>query len=79
MASFRVNAGFGIGPGARVAVLGRLVHSLSLYGAIEGLHLGAEVHLLEGGQDYDLLGWSRDEDDRLVIFTESLKTLEALS
>ena len=44
--SFAVNAGFGIGPGARVAVLGRLVHSLSLYGAIEGLHLGAELHLL---------------------------------
>jgi long-chain acyl-CoA synthetase len=45
-ASFAVNATFGIGPGARVAVLGRLIHSLSLYGAIEGLHLGAEVHLL---------------------------------
>jgi long-chain acyl-CoA synthetase len=45
-ASFAVNARFGIGPGARVATLGRLIHSLSLYGAIEGLHLGAEVHLL---------------------------------
>ncbi|MFN3575775.1 MAG: AMP-binding protein [Tabrizicola sp.] len=45
-ASFAVNAGFGIGPGARVAVPGRLVHSLSLYGAVEGLHLGDEVHLL---------------------------------
>jgi long-chain acyl-CoA synthetase len=47
MASFAVNSGFGIGPGSRVAVLGRLVHSLSLYGAVEGLHLGAEVHLLD--------------------------------
>ncbi len=47
-ASFEVNARFGIGPGARVATLGRLVHSLALYGAIEGLHLGAEVHLLDG-------------------------------
>ncbi|WP_137110973.1 AMP-binding protein [Rhodobacter sp. SY28-1] len=46
-ASFAVNAGFGIGPGARVAVLGRLAHSLSLYGAVEGVHLGAEVHLLD--------------------------------
>jgi long-chain acyl-CoA synthetase len=45
-ASFAVNAGLGIGPGARVGVLGRLIQSLSLYGAIEGLHLGAEVHLL---------------------------------
>lgn len=48
-ASFAVNAGlFGIGPGARVAVLGSLVHSLSLYGALEGACLGAEVHLLAG-------------------------------
>jgi long-chain acyl-CoA synthetase len=46
-ASFNVSAGFGIGPGARVAVLGGLVQSLALYGAVEGLHLGAEVHLLD--------------------------------
>jgi len=45
-ASFAVNATLGIGPGARIATLGRLIHSLSLYGAIEGLHLGAKVHLL---------------------------------
>lgn len=45
-ASFAVNASLGIGPGARVATLGRLVHSLSLYGAIEGLSLGAHVHHL---------------------------------
>ncbi len=48
IASFAVNATLGIGPGARVATLGRPVHSLSLYGTIEGLHLGAEVHLLSG-------------------------------
>lgn len=48
-ASFAVNAGlFGIGPGSRVAVLGALVHSLSLYGALEGACLGAGVHLLAG-------------------------------
>ncbi|HEY6917784.1 MAG TPA: AMP-binding protein [Tabrizicola sp.] len=45
-ASFAVNATFGICPSARIATLGRLIHSLSLYGAIEGLHLGADVHLL---------------------------------
>ena len=46
--SFAVNAGlFGIGPGAGVAVLGRLVHSLALYGALEAVHLGAELHLLD--------------------------------
>ncbi|GHC14393.1 AMP-dependent synthetase [Gemmobacter nanjingensis] len=49
IASFAVNARlFGIGPGTRVAVLGRLVHSLALYGAVEALHLGAELHLLDG-------------------------------
>lgn len=47
--SFSVNAAqFGIGPGATVAVLGRLVQSLSLYGAVEALHLGATLHLLDG-------------------------------
>ena len=47
--SFAVNVRlFGIGPGTQVAVLGRLVQSLSLYGAVEGLSLGAEVHVLEG-------------------------------
>lgn len=47
IASFAVNARlFGIGPGRRIAVPGALVHSLSLYGALEGLCLGAEVHLL---------------------------------
>ena len=46
-ASFAVNAGlFGIGPGANVAVLGDLIHSLALYGALEALHLGAHLHLL---------------------------------
>ncbi len=46
--SFAVNSRlFGIGPGLRVAVLGRLTQSLALYAAMEGMHLGAEVHLLE--------------------------------
>lgn len=48
-ASFAVNAGmFGIGPGVRVAVLGGLEQSLALYGALEGVHLGATVQLLGG-------------------------------
>lgn len=48
LASIAVNAQlFGIGPGRSVAVLGRLSHSLSLYGAIEGAVLGAEVHILD--------------------------------
>ncbi len=48
IASFQVNAGqFAIGPGTGIAVLGRLVHSLALYAALEALHLGADLHLLE--------------------------------
>jgi long-chain acyl-CoA synthetase len=44
IASFAVDAGLhGIGPGVRVGVLGRLSHSLALYGVLSGLHLGAEV------------------------------------
>ena len=44
-ASFAVNAGlFGTGPQAQIAILGPLVQSLSLYGAIEALHLGAHLH-----------------------------------
>ncbi len=46
--SFVVNAGlFGIGPGVRVAVLGRLSQSLALYGALEAVHLGASLFLLD--------------------------------
>lgn len=49
LASFAVNAAlFGIGPASVVAVPGRLSHSLALYGALEGVSLGADVHLLDG-------------------------------
>lgn len=48
-AGFAVNARlFGIGPGVAVAVPGRLMHSLSLYGSLEALDLGADLHLLDG-------------------------------
>lgn len=48
-ASFAVNARlFGIGPGERIGIPGSLVQSLALYGAVEGVVLGAEVHLLDG-------------------------------
>ncbi|MCZ4256364.1 fatty acid--CoA ligase family protein [Sulfitobacter sp. G21635-S1] len=47
-ASFAQNAAiFGIVPGDSIAVLGRLSHSLALYGVLEGLHLGADVHVLD--------------------------------
>lgn len=49
LASFAINRTlFDIGPGARVAAFGSLAQSLSLYAAVEALHLGAELHLLTG-------------------------------
>lgn len=49
ISSFPVNAlAHGIGPGLRIGVPGDLTASLALYGAVEGLSLGAEVHLLAG-------------------------------
>ncbi|HSF63558.1 MAG TPA: AMP-binding protein, partial [Paracoccaceae bacterium] len=49
ISSFHVNAlAFGIRPGLRIGVPGDLTASLSLYGAVEGLCMGAEVHLLAG-------------------------------
>ncbi|QDC10535.1 long-chain fatty acid--CoA ligase [Oceanicola sp. D3] len=49
IASFEINrAAWSLGPNARVATLGSLAHSLTLYGALEALHCGAEAHLLHG-------------------------------
>ncbi|MCF1708939.1 AMP-binding protein [Tabrizicola sp. J26] len=48
IASFEVNARlFGLGPGCRVGIPGQLVQSLALYGSIETLHLGGELHPLD--------------------------------
>ncbi|WP_245999469.1 AMP-binding protein [Paracoccus methylarcula] len=49
IASFEVNhARYGIGTTDRYAVLGSLGHSLSLYGIVEALHLGADLLALGG-------------------------------
>lgn len=49
IASFRVNRhAFAITPRDRYATLGHLGHSLSLYAAIEALHLGAGLMVLAG-------------------------------
>ena len=48
LASFAINAElFGLSTTTRTATLGRLSHSLALYGALEGLCMGSEVHLLD--------------------------------
>ncbi|MEM6303716.1 MAG: AMP-binding protein [Pseudomonadota bacterium] len=47
--TFEVNVAlFELKPGRGVAVLGRISHSLALYGVLEGLHLGLRVHALDG-------------------------------
>ena len=49
IASFEVNAGlFGLAPGDTYAVLGSLEHSLSLYGCLEAVHIGANLCMLAG-------------------------------
>ncbi|MGY3438996.1 MULTISPECIES: AMP-binding protein [unclassified Marinovum] len=47
--SFEVNAeAFQIGPADRYATFGQLGHSLSLYGVLEAMHIGADVAALAG-------------------------------
>ncbi len=49
IASFSVNQQrWSIGSEDRYAVLGELSSSLSLYGALEAVHLGADLHMLSG-------------------------------
>ena len=46
--SFQVNTElWPINPGERYGLLGDIVHSITLYGALEGLYLGADVHMLK--------------------------------
>ena len=47
IASFRINAElFSYDANDSIAVLGGLAHSLALYGALEALHLGLDIHAL---------------------------------
>lgn len=49
IASFEVNAGlFGLSPDDTYAVLGSLEHSLSLYGCLEAVYIGANLCMLAG-------------------------------
>ncbi|WP_298858440.1 AMP-binding protein [uncultured Sulfitobacter sp.] len=51
IASFHTNASqFAYSPTDSIAVLGALTHSLALYGLLEGLHLGHDVHILSGSK-----------------------------
>ena len=68
-ASFALNAEmFGIGPGVRVAVLGGLEQSLAVYGAIEALSLGADLHLLAA---------MRPDRQRQVLATQAVDVVYA--
>ena len=51
IACFHTNAAqFAYTPTDSIAVLGALTHSLALYGLLEGLHLGHDVHILSGSK-----------------------------
>lgn len=45
-----LSATLNIGPNARVATLGNLTYSLSLYSAIEALYCGADFHFIRGAE-----------------------------
>ncbi|MCM2331606.1 MAG: BCCT family transporter, partial [Pseudomonas sagittaria] len=51
-----------------------------LAGDEERKYFRAEVHLLEGGQDYDVMGWSRDEviDDILDQYEQHMHFLHVV-
>ncbi|MNC79904.1 High-affinity choline transport protein [compost metagenome] len=51
-----------------------------LEGDEERKYFRAEVHLLEGGQDYDVMGWSRDEviDDILDQYEQHMHFLHVV-
>ena len=46
----------------------------------ERKYFRAEVHLMEGGQDYDIMGWSRDEviDDILDQYEQHMHFLHVV-
>ena len=77
--SFEVNARlFDIGPGMRVAVLGGLEQSLALYGAIEALHLGAELHFL-GHMRPDRQGLALADVDVIYATPAQLRMLKGIA
>ena len=46
----------------------------------ERKYFRAEVHLMEGGQDYDIMGWSREEviDDILDQYEQHMHFLHVV-
>lgn len=70
--SFAVNAeAFRIGPADRYATLGQLGHSLSLYGVLEAMHIGADVAALAGRSPRRQLRFLRDRRITVLYATPS--------
>tara|TARA_R110002110_G_scaffold18457_2_gene77303 strand:+ start:1467 stop:2717 length:1251 start_codon:yes stop_codon:yes gene_type:complete len=79
--SFAQNAAmFGTSPADSIAVLGDLSHSLALYGVLEGLHLGCDVHALDGLRPDGQLRHCGDHSISILYATPTqLKRLVAAS
>ena len=67
--SFNINNKFFNLSGCKVALFGSLNHSLVLYGALEGLHLGCEVHYLEGHSPTKQLEYLERENIEILYIT----------
>ncbi len=67
--SFNINNKFFNLSGCKVALFGSLNHSLVLYGALEGLHLGCEVHYLEGQSPTKQLEYLERENIEILYVT----------
>ena len=67
--SFNINNKFYNLSGCKVALFGSLNHSLVLYGALEGLHLGCEVHYLEGHSPAKQLEYLERENIEILYIT----------
>ena len=53
----------------RVAIFGSITHSLALYGALEGLHLGCEVHHLKGLMPIKQLKYLKSRNIQVLYVT----------
>ena len=63
----------------RVAIFGSITHSLALYGALEGLHLGCEVHHLKGLMPIKQLKYLKSRNIQVLYVTPTQLRLMLLA
>ena len=67
--SFDANNDFYNLRGTRFAIFGSITHSLALYAALEGLHLGCEVHHLQGLMPVTQLQYLESKNIQVLYIT----------